>query len=144
MDNQFVNCSKCGTRNFSDDIICGVCKEKLHDQSITNTKEKKPISFISRWGTPLIGLLIISIIYIAIVVYLSTQRDNQNNLTSSLTTTSQLNQIDTSVFSIPEKPDISNIGYSIVDAQYKNPVRCVLSVRLDKKIISISFGFSCK
>jgi hypothetical protein len=79
-------------------------------------------------------LLIISIIYIAIVVYLSTQSENQNNQTNSSTTTSNLNQIDTSVISIPEEPDISNVHYSIVSAQYKNPVRCVLSVRLNKKI----------
>lgn len=30
MDNKFINCSKCGTRNFADDTICGVCKTKLN------------------------------------------------------------------------------------------------------------------
>lgn len=29
MDDQYINCPKCGTRNFSDDKVCGVCKTKL-------------------------------------------------------------------------------------------------------------------
>lgn len=32
MNSEFVICSKCGTRNFSDDEICGVCKTKLSSQ----------------------------------------------------------------------------------------------------------------
>jgi len=30
MSNQFINCPKCGTRNFLNDTICGVCKTKLN------------------------------------------------------------------------------------------------------------------
>lgn len=30
MENKFINCPKCGTRNFADDIICGVCKTELN------------------------------------------------------------------------------------------------------------------
>ena len=29
MDSQYINCPKCGTRNFIDDKVCGVCKAKL-------------------------------------------------------------------------------------------------------------------
>ena len=29
MDSQYINCPKCGTRNFTDDKVCGVCKTNL-------------------------------------------------------------------------------------------------------------------
>jgi predicted nucleic-acid-binding Zn-ribbon protein len=38
METQFIYCSKCGTRNFADDKICGVCKSKL--SSATNSQDK--------------------------------------------------------------------------------------------------------
>lgn len=36
MINQFINCPKCGTRNFSDDQICGICKTKLNPSKNKN------------------------------------------------------------------------------------------------------------
>lgn len=30
MENKFINCPECGTRNFDEDKICGVCKTKLN------------------------------------------------------------------------------------------------------------------
>jgi hypothetical protein len=47
----FINCNKCGTRNFSDDKICGVCKSRLlpkTKQSI-NFIEPKSQSSIRTW-----------------------------------------------------------------------------------------------
>ena len=47
MSNQYKYCSKCGTRNFVEDDICGACKSKLDFTSSRKTNYWIPILIIS-------------------------------------------------------------------------------------------------
>jgi hypothetical protein len=38
MENEYINCPKCGIRNFADDKVCGICKTKLVTPSNLKTK----------------------------------------------------------------------------------------------------------
>jgi uncharacterized membrane protein YvbJ len=52
MENKFINCPKCGTRNFADDTVCGVCKTKLNSSvnlpqtSVDNKAPQKTNYFV--------------------------------------------------------------------------------------------------
>jgi len=41
MKDQFIFCHKCGTRNFSDDKVCGICKTNLVSQGTDNVTTTK-------------------------------------------------------------------------------------------------------
>lgn len=38
MNSEFIYCSKCGTRNFSGDKVCGVCNTKLFKSKVSTDK----------------------------------------------------------------------------------------------------------
>ena len=43
MDNQFIYCPNCSTRNFADDKVCGVCKTKLSSKTINQGTKRVPV-----------------------------------------------------------------------------------------------------
>jgi hypothetical protein len=43
MDNQFIYCPKCSTRNFAEDEVCGVCKTKLSSQTSNQPIKKATV-----------------------------------------------------------------------------------------------------
>ncbi len=72
MDNQYINCSKCGTRNFADDKVCGICKTNLSivtKQSNQNQSTPK----ISR-GT---WFIIISIAIVFYVIFFGADKKKE-------------------------------------------------------------------
>ncbi len=44
MNNEFIFCSSCGTRNFIEDKICGVCGKILYSQPSSKSDVDKPKS----------------------------------------------------------------------------------------------------
>lgn len=61
MDNQFIYCPKCSTRNFADDEICGVCKTKLSSQTSNQPIKKATVEKPTNWKalSTIIGAVII-------------------------------------------------------------------------------------
>ncbi|RZK04548.1 MAG: hypothetical protein EOO46_16460 [Flavobacterium sp.] len=63
MASQFIYCSKCGTRNFSDDRNCGICKAKLNTSG--TTKSNIAIENASRKNNYfLIILIVLAIVFL--------------------------------------------------------------------------------
>lgn len=62
MESQFVNCSKCGTRNFSDDKRCGVCNASLPKVLIQEAKTHKHSEF-QNWHVLFIIGFIVALLY---------------------------------------------------------------------------------
>lgn len=68
MEIKYINCPKCGTRNFADDKVCGICKAKLTSstayakvpESNNNPQEQK---------RNLVLIIIVAAIFIGFVYY---------------------------------------------------------------------------
>ncbi|MBK5272000.1 MAG: hypothetical protein JJE22_13395 [Bacteroidia bacterium] len=73
MKAEYINCSKCGTRNFADDKVCGVCKSTLNNQVKNEQK-------IKTTANPLKTLLII--LGIGFVIYCFIPTNNSEELGS--------------------------------------------------------------
>ncbi len=78
MDNQFVFCSKCGTRNFADDKKCGVCKNKLN--SLPAQEIIQQTDFKNSPGTWII-LIVIAFFFYYAFFHTSDKKDNAVNAT---------------------------------------------------------------
>lgn len=47
MDSQYINCPKCGIRNFAEDKVCGICKTKLKPATIQKTTIQPAIQSVN-------------------------------------------------------------------------------------------------
>lgn len=92
MDNQFIYCPNCSTRNFADDEVCGVCKTKLSAQT-SNQPIKKPIvEKPTNWKalSTIIGAVII--FYFAFIKNEGTSNNNHSSSSSSFENYNESNQ----------------------------------------------------
>lgn len=80
MNDEYIYCNKCGTRNFSDDKICGVCKEELFPK-LKNEKDQKNNSVAPK-KTNYFGITLI-VIGIITVLYIFLHNDKSNNVTNT-------------------------------------------------------------
>lgn len=113
----FINCPKCGTRNFKDDKVCGICGTELN----TNPSEDDGKSASIPWTGLVVVGLIAAVIFI--LVKANQKQDNpqkKEGPVEMVTSTSP-----------PE--DNSPVSYFIEEVQNK-PDFCVISVRLQHKI----------
>lgn len=65
METKFIICNNCGTRNFADDKICGVCKAKLEGRVYTqlhtkSTEKSRPVYRLGTFGSILFSAAIIA------------------------------------------------------------------------------------
>ena len=93
MDNQFIYCPKCSTRNFADDEVCGVCKTKLSSKtSIQGTKKASPEQ-PTNWKALLKIVGVVMILYFAFVKDDGTSNNNHSSSSSSVENYNEPNRV---------------------------------------------------
>ena len=88
MNSQFQNCPKCGTRNFLDDKMCGICKTQLTQSNISISNQTQLV--VKAKYNYFIALVIL--IGLAVVYYYSTKKEFVVNTKYTLIETSLNNQ----------------------------------------------------
>lgn len=75
MNPEFIYCSKCGTRNFFDDKLCGVCNTKLSKSKILTDKApiQKPLKISLAWW-----VLLIIVAFVCYAVFTDDSRTSKN------------------------------------------------------------------
>jgi len=61
INSEFIYCSKCGTRNFSTDKLCGVCNTKLSTSKVSTStpSDKKPLNIsLTGWVVLIIAAFV--------------------------------------------------------------------------------------
>ncbi len=93
MDNQFIYCPKCSTRNFADDEVCGVCKAKLSSQTSNQPIKKATAEKPTNWKalSTIIGAVII--FYFAFVKNDGTSNNNHSSSSSPVENYSEPNHV---------------------------------------------------
>jgi hypothetical protein len=113
----FINCPKCGTRNFADDKACGVCGAEFVHGTIQNDAKPAPIPWT---GILMVGLIAL-VILIVVKANLAPSPSNKNSVTISKG-------------SIDDSPvDNSPVNYYIENVENK-PTYCLINVRVKNKI----------
>ena len=74
MNTQFIHCKNCGTRNFVDDKVCGVCKRKL--STLTNLRNQGQNQNTSKIS-PSAWILLIIVAFVCYAVFITP--DNKKN-----------------------------------------------------------------
>lgn len=75
MNSKFIYCSKCGTRNFSDDKLCGVCNTKLSKSKILTDKAtiQRPFKIsLAGW------ILLIIVALVCYAVFIDDSKTSEN------------------------------------------------------------------
>lgn len=83
MDNQFVYCPKCSTRNFADDEVCGVCKTTLSSATSNHGIKKTTTEQPTNWKALSIIVGAVIIFYFAFIKNDETSNDNHSSSSSS-------------------------------------------------------------
>lgn len=88
MENQFVNCSSCGTRNFATDRKCGICNKGLENATSVQTKKSNDNNNFNTSFKQIRGFIVL--IIICFIIYLNCFDSHKKDLkieTSNLKTT---------------------------------------------------------
>ncbi len=83
MDNQFIYCPKCSTRNFADDEVCEVCKTKLSSATSNHGTKKTTTEQPTNWKALSIIVGAVIIFYFAFIKNDVTSNDNHSSSSSS-------------------------------------------------------------
>ena len=125
MSNQFTNCKKCGTRNFSDDEFCGICNHQLTLISAEDRPSKdkpddnkpNPLSLFVVFG---------GIVILYLFIFHNANRTNEESSTSDASSNYSTTQLTNNSYSIPH--------YTIADIELNNQQAFNVSVRIDDKL----------
>lgn len=111
---KFIKCPSCGTRNFSDDLRCGICNTSLkyhHNvEKVNGQLNTKPNYFI-------IGLVVF---IIAVFAY---NNHYENSKVNSQLSTPQGGNVET-----------KSLSYSLLEIELNNKRAFNISVRIDEKL----------
>ena len=97
MDNQFIYCPKCSTRNFADDKVCGVCKTKLSsktpNQGTKKATAEQPTKQPTNWKALLKIVGVVMILYFAFVKDDGTSNNSHSSSSSSVENYNEPNRV---------------------------------------------------
>ncbi len=93
MDNQFIYCPKCSTRNFADDVVCGVCKTKLSSKTSNQAAKKLTSEQPTNWKALLTIIGAVLILYFAFQKNDGTNNNNHSSSSSSVENYNELNRV---------------------------------------------------
>lgn len=83
MNDKFINCQKCGTRNFSSDKICGVCNNNLSK----NLKDKQVVKAIIKQKKNNYFILVLPFLFVGFIWYNLLVKNKTNNTIEMSSTT---------------------------------------------------------
>lgn len=118
MDNKFISCPKCGTRNFADDKTCGICKAKLN-----SADNSKPTQITSKPNYFILVLIFVGIIFI----YYNAFHKDKPIASHELEPTSAIYQTSNSQASLPK--------YTILETVLNNKRAFNIVVRINEKLL---------
>ncbi len=132
MAEEFVICSKCGTRNFANDKICGVCSSEIeHFDDNTTENNKPPIDYLTLF---LKVFLIIGLFFLCYALYTYNDKpENKNTEFAEVTKTT-----DTPTPKLQATPTnteiIEPLESSITKIELNAPRLFIVHVRINKKL----------
>ena len=126
MENQYINCPNCGTRNFLDDNLCGVCKTRLNT-SLTQGVEKTDNSKTSVTSYFMIAFVVG---VIALIWYGNTHFKYKDSSIGVITNTNT--PVNTSGNN--ENSSNSTLTYSLLEVSKNNKYSFCACVRINEKL----------